>query len=113
MSIYQQIVKVRDELKITLDESKALGERWAILKAQYESTKSRRALEMKEQGFTASMIELTIKGDADVSQAMMERDIAEVQYKNACEGVNVLKKEFDYLREQYQREWTQSGWSDR
>lgn len=113
MSVYQEITQVLDEMKITSKESKALGEKWAMLKSRYESVKSRRVLEMKEGGFSASMIELVIKGDAEVSDAMMERDIAEVQYKNACEGVNVLKKEFDFLREQYKREWEQAGWSDR
>ena len=113
MSVFQQIQKVREELHIALQESKALGERYAVSKAKYEGVKSRCVLELKEQGYSASIIEQIIKGVPEVNDALLDVLTTEVQYKNACEAINVWKKEYDYLREQYQREWSQSGWSDR
>jgi hypothetical protein len=36
-------------------------------------------------------------------------DVAKVKYDNAYEAINILKKDFDFLREQYSREWSQAG----
>lgn len=112
MSIWQEIQLTREELKITLQESKELGEKWAASKAKYETVKAKQTLEYKARGFAATIIEKIIKGDKLVNEAMYQMDVAQVQYDNSKEAINILKKDYDYLREQYQREWTQSGWRD-
>ena len=113
MSIYQDIQSIREELHLTLELSEKQGEKWAVAKARYETVKSRAVLDLKSGGYAATIIEQIIKGVPDVNDAYMEMLTAEVQYKNTCEAINVLKKDYDFLREQYQREWSQSGWSER
>ena len=113
MSIWNQIQETREELKSTLKLAKELGFYWAKSKAVYESAKSLRTLELLEQGRSATAIDKLIKGDPQVNKAMEEMDRALVEYDNAKEAINVLKKDYDYLREQYQREWNESGWSNR
>ena len=113
MSVWQQIQQTREELKLTLEESKQLGIKWVAHKAKYESVKARRALDLKGQGMAATVIDKVLKGDPDVNEAMYDMDVAEVEYRNAVEAINVLKKDYDFLREQYQREWNESGWPSR
>ena len=64
---------------------------------------------MKEQGYAAAIIDKVIKGVPDVNDALLERELAKVEYDNASEALNILKRDFDFLRDEYRREWTQSG----
>lgn len=113
MGIYQQIQDTRTDLKLTLELAKEYGLKWAAAKAKYETVKAKRTLDFKADGYAATIIDKIIKGDPEVNDALYLMDSTEVEYKNAVEAINVLKKDYDYLREQYQREWTQAGWSDR
>lgn len=107
--VYQDILTIREQLKSTLKQWEMLGEIWANKKASAESIKARRVLELKDSGFSATIIDKIIKGDPQVNQAIFDMDVAKVKYDNAYEAINILKKDFDFLREQYSREWSQAG----
>lgn len=109
MTVYQSLMKARDEMRATLEERKLLGEKMAITAAKYESAKAHATLELKGQGYAATIIDKVIKGMPAVNDALLERDLAKVEYDNATEALNILKRDFDFLRDEYRREWTQSG----
>jgi hypothetical protein len=77
-------------------------------KARYYTVKAQKAFEMREKGFPVTFIQDVVKGVPEVNKAMSEYNAAEVEYENAREARNVVKKKLDTLREQYTREWSQA-----
>lgn len=103
--IWEQITECRRMLDIALRECKERGGRMVKAKAAYYSVKSERAFELYGRGLPVTLIQETIRGDAEVNKAMREFNAAEVEYENAKEARQVWKKHLDTLREQYSREW--------
>ena len=99
----------KESMDFALKASKERGLERSRLEAHYYSVKANAVQRMKDEGCTATEISLRIKGDGEVNEAMRLFHDADVGYENAREAVNVYKKWFDFLREQYQREWGQSG----
>lgn len=96
-------------LELALREAGERGNRLVLSEADYYSQKARTTLELKDEGHSASMIALIIKGMPEVNEKMKAYQQAQVEYENAREARNVYKKKLDTLREQYQREWSQAG----
>lgn len=103
---------IEDDLQ-ALDEAqsdfKAAGNKLAKAEVAYQIAKNKRALELKNAGQPATIIQLTIKGDKDVAPKLLERECAQVDYDTSKELVNVLKKRIDTYREQLSREWNYNG----
>ena len=106
--LWEQITRVMRLLDTALSEAKQRGIRWVEADAHYQTVKSEKEFEMKAAGYPVTFIQDCIKGIPQVNEALRERNIADVEYENAREARNVLKKQLDTLREQYQREWAQA-----
>lgn len=109
IELYQEIIDTRKMLDIALKEAKARGVAMNAAEAKYYTVKDMRVRELIDENKSATVISMIIKGEPEVNAAMNEFHDLQVEYKNACEAINVYKKWLDYLREQYQREWSQSG----
>ena len=109
IELYQEIQETKRLLDIALKEAKARGMMMTAAEAKYYSVKDLRVRELMDENKSATIINLIIKGEPDVNDAMNKYHDMQVEYKNACEAINVYKKWLDYLREEYQREWTQAG----
>lgn len=96
-------------MKTASRELKTRGEAYARAEAEYQKAKNKRALELKAEGLSATMIQLTIKGDPDVNEKLFDRDLAEIDYKSAVEALNVYKLDARMIEAQIQREWTSGG----
>ena len=112
MSLWNEIEEVTRLLDMSLKEAKERGAKCVLAEAEYYSAKARVAFSLKEDGYPVTLIEMTIKGVPEVCDKMLEYHAAQVEYENAKEARNVFKKKLDTLREQYQREWSQSGMRD-
>lgn len=110
--LWSEIQECMKLLDLALKEAGERGGRFILAEAEYYSQKSRTALAMKDDGYSATMIEMVIKGMPDVAEKMFAYHKAQVEYENAREARNVYKKKLDTLREQYQREWSQAGTRD-
>lgn len=103
---------IQDDLQ-ALDEAqadfRASGKKLAQAEVNYQIAKAKRVLELKDEGKTATIIQLMIKGDDDVAPTLLERECAQVDYETSKELVNVLKKRIDTNREQLAREWNYNG----
>lgn len=102
----QDVIRLLDKSLIVARDR---GRDWAEAEMSYQSIKSAVAYEMLEDGRPMTFISIAIKGDAKVNEALGLRDRRLVEYENAKEARNVLKKKLDTLREQYAREWSQAG----
>lgn len=109
MDLWAEVQETKASLDLALKACKERGLERSRLEAHYYSVKDRRVVELKDQGCTATEIGLRIKGEPEVNEAMQAFHDAEVGYDNAREAVNVYKKWLDFLREEYQREWSQAG----
>lgn len=112
MDLWLEIRETQELLDKSLIVAKDRGRDWAEAERNYQSIKSRTAYELLEAGRPVTFISLVIKGEPMVNEAMGLRDRRLVEYENAKEARNVLKKKLDTLREQYAREWSQSGMRD-
>ena len=109
LDLWNEIEEVTRLLDLSLAESQDRGARCVVAEAAYYGAKARTAFKLKSEGLSGTMIGLVIKGHEDVLPAMLEYHAAQVEYENAKEARNVYKKKLDTLREQYAREWSQSG----
>ena len=105
MSLIDELVKDRELMKTASKELKKRGYEWAKAETAYQSTKARRALEMKDKGIPATLIQTIIKGDREVSEKLFQRMVAEAEYTSAKEALNVYKLDAKLLEEQIDREW--------
>ena len=93
-------------LEVALKECKTRGIAAAESEKQYRMALAEKVLNLREQGFPATLIGDTARGDKTVAQLKFERDCAQVVYDNAKEAVLAYKKQIDVLREQIEREWS-------
>lgn len=93
-------------MKAASTELKKRGEQYAKAEAAYQAAKNRRALEMKTEGLSATMIQTIIKGDPEVNDLLYERDFAEIDYRSAVEALNCYKLDARIIEAQINREWS-------
>lgn len=99
-------------LDLALSEAKKRGDAMVKAEADYYTAKAKAGFEMKEDHYPVTLIEMVIKGVPEVAEKMTAYHAAQVEYENAKEARQVYKRKLDVLREQYQREWNQSGMRD-
>lgn len=110
--MWQEILDcIRDLEKVNAYALK-LGRDMVQAEADYYTAKAEAAFELKEAGNPVSFIALVLKGGKTVAKAMTAYHIAQIEYDNARECVNVIKKKLTALNDQYQREWNQAGMRD-
>lgn len=102
---YQQLEYARKQMKNASKELRDRGKAKARAEADYQAAKARRALEMKAEGHSGTMIQTLIKGDPEVNQKLFERDCAEVLYESAKEALNVYKLDAKLLEADIERAW--------
>lgn len=107
--IYSALSRDRDLMKAASKELKERGIMKAKAEAEYQTAKNKRVLELKAEGCSASMIQMTIKGDPEVNKKLFERDCAEVIYESAKEALQVYKLDARLLEAQISREWNQNN----
>ena len=108
LDLWTEVQETKRLLDIALKEAKARGQAMNEAEAKYYTLKDLRVRDLMEDGMSGTVISMIIKGEPDVNAAMQRFHDMQVEYKNACEAINVYKKWFDFLREQYQREWSQA-----
>ena len=107
LDLWTEIQETKKLLDLALKEAKSRGLMMNAAEAKYYGVKDRRVRELMDENKSGTVIAMLIKGEPEVNAAMNEFHDYQVEYKNACEAINVYKKWFDFLREQYQREWSQ------
>lgn len=90
---------VRDVRKAGLAKAKA--------EADYQRAKASTALALKADGYPATMIQMILKGDERVSDALFARDCAEVLYEAEVTAHNAHKLNARFIEAQIEREWAQ------
>lgn len=87
------------------EEFKRLGMEYAEKEAEYYRLKNLRTVQMLAEKHTATAIQLLIKGDRIVNDALLERNLAETLYKASHERILALKLQINIYEKQYEREY--------
>lgn len=109
MNPLTEMWQVQELLDEALERSGEVGLEAAVAEAEYHRARSEAALRMKRQGYPATVVQIAVDGLPKVSQKLEDWRKSQVMYEQAREARNVLKKRYDALREQAQREWTRAG----
>jgi len=96
-------------LDTALIEAKKRGAIMVEKEAAYYTAKAEESFALLEAGYANTLIQSVVKGREPVAAAMREYHAAEVEYKNACEAINVYKLKLRVLEAEYEREWGQNG----
>lgn len=109
MDLLHDLQHDRELMKTAVAECTERGRAMARAEAEYQEAKNIRVLEMKDERMPATLIQLLIKGDPDVNEKLLKRDIARVEYESAKDAVNVYKLDARLIEQQIQREWNMQG----
>ena len=105
MQLFIELQEALRSLEETTDHFRISGQEAAKAEAEYQKAKAIRALELKAQDNSASMINLRIKGDAQVNGYLMDRECTRALYEADKELINTLKLKIRIIESQLQREY--------
>lgn len=103
-----EVERMRNALRRSIDDLLKHGTDLAQKEHAYQVAKAQTVLQMKDEGRPVTEINLTIKGQDAVAEAMLQRDIAQVLYQTNIEHINATKLELRVLENQISREWGNS-----
>ena len=102
----------RDSLKKQLNYSiKSLrknGIALAQAERDYKIAVCKKALELKDSGMAATLIQLVIYGYEEIAVLRFKRDSAEVIYNANQEAINSIKLQLRIIENQIDKEWTEN-----
>ena len=113
MPLWEQVKECHRMLDVALRECKERGRRMVECEAAYYTAKAQESFRLLEEGYANTLIQTVIKGVPRVNEAMSEYHAAQVEYENAREARQVIKKKHDALREELTREWGAAGTEER
>jgi hypothetical protein len=104
LELYRELEQKRRDLDVCIKELRKCGTAWAEAERDYQICKATTALELKDAGYSATMIQTIIKGHDDVNEAMFARDVALVTYDACKDAVNAIKLQLRLIDTQLSRE---------
>jgi excinuclease UvrABC ATPase subunit len=104
--LMEEMKSMKDELHRSMKMLRQNGETLARKEHDYQVVKAQTWVVLKAEGWTATELNATIKGQPKVAEAMFERDTARAMYEANQEHINVVKLELRVLENQIAREWS-------
>lgn len=90
--------------KLIMDMARE-GDLYAQAEFDYYRQKRDTAFRLQEEGVSATMINIVLKGEPEVAILMRERDIAKGRYEATKEAINIVKLQMRMTDSQIGREW--------
>lgn len=103
--LINEIETKRQQLSAAINKLNKNGQALAQAECDYKVILAQTVLRLKDEGQPATLINLIVYGDKEVSVARLKRDIAEVNYNTNQEFINAIKLELRLLESQADREW--------
>ena len=103
--LIEQINKLNSELTQSIKLLRKNGDAYARAEREYQVAKAQTVLKMKDAGASMTEINLSIKGQPEVSEKLFARDVAKVMYEANQEHINTVKLQLRLLDNQIAREW--------
>lgn len=104
-----ELEKARYDLDTSMRMLRKHGEELAQAEHDYQVIKAQTVLVMKSNGCPVTEINMSIKGQPAVAEAMLKRDVAKTMYEANQEHINVKKLDIRVIENQIAREWNSNG----
>lgn len=105
-SLWQEICAKRRELSDEITKLVESGAQLSRNEASYRVALSKYIIGARAAGVPVTVISDMARGQEDISQLRLQRDMSEVLYKAAQERINAIKLELRILQSQWEREWS-------
>lgn len=109
MDLMQDLEIKRKQLDYSIKELSKNGIALANAERDYKIAVCKKALELKDGGMAATLIQLTIYGYKEIATLRFQRDSAEVIYNANLEAINSLKLQIRLLSNQIDKEYGNEG----
>lgn len=103
--LIEEINRLNGELTKSIKMLRKSGNAYAEAEREYQVAKAQTVLKMKDAGASVTEINLSIKGQPEVSQKLFARDVAKVMYESNQEHINTVKLQLRLIDNQMAREW--------
>lgn len=104
-----ELQQARTDLDKSIKLLRKHGTAYAQAEHDYQVIKAQTVLVMKSNGCPVTEINLSIKGQPQVAEAMLKRDVAKVTYEANQEHINVKKLDIRVIENQIAREWNSNA----
>lgn len=101
----QELAQRRRDLHRALSELGPRGAEKSRTERDYRIALKKRLAELKADGQPTTIVGDLARGDDEVADLKMKRDMAEVLYDSAKEAINVIKLDIRVLSEEIKRGW--------
>lgn len=113
MDLYEQILKLMNELTASISKLRQNGVNLAEAERDYKITLRQEALKLRAgENMPVTLINQVIYGVPTVAEKRFKRDVEQANYDANKEHINVTKLKLRILEAQLSREWTQAGKGD-
>lgn len=107
VDLYAKRRALEEELRDAVSSNNELGRKKALLEAEYRKERGKAALDLRAENTPVSLIDKLVYVDETVSDLLLRRDVAEVDYKTTFEQINMLKIFIRDTEEDIKREYQQ------
>ena len=108
IDLVNELLTLSMELPKRIEQLQRYGIELAKKEATYKVKLNERALALRESGIAVTLIDKVIYGEKEVAKLRYERDVAQVMYETALEGINGAKLQIRILQNQVDKEWSTS-----
>lgn len=105
MELWQEIMDEQRLLDRAVRELKPRGKARAQAEHDYRVALSKRLMLLRAEGNAVTHLADIAKGEPEIAELRLKRDIAESLYQSALESINVQKLKIRILEGQLSREW--------
>lgn len=108
VELYEALAEELEDARHAVGNLRRLARDKASAEAKYQKAKAETALKLKAEGHPATMIQMILKGDRRVNNALFARDCAEAEYEATVHELNFHKQNAKHIEAQIEREWAQA-----
>jgi hypothetical protein len=105
-NLISEMERLSGTLDTTIDSFEQAGFDLAEAEANYMKLLNKRALEEKAKGTPSTFISSFLKGEDEIAELRLKRDIAEAKKNTLNEKINSIKLQLRIIDSQATREWS-------
>lgn len=107
-----EIIQLSQDMEKSIEDQEEYGRKLAEAERDYQVVLRKKALEEKADGTPVTFISQFIRGDEEIAEKRMQRDIAEALYQAAKDRTVGIRLRIKIVDAQASREWSVAGPGD-
>jgi hypothetical protein len=107
MDLYNDLVRLQNDLNVSIKKLRETGTEYAEAEKDYKITLRQEALKLRaEKGMPVTLIQQVVYGVPEVAEKRFKRDVKEAIYQANQEAINSIKLQIRVVEGQLNREWS-------